>query len=317
MPKRVLDGEAMWTSRKIAQIQPLKFRAEYSWVYPVAHSNSAFEFDERELWVRCYGFARPDIDLETATAIFTEFQRVGLLFVWVEGGRQYGYWTGSDKPGRRPRKSWLERERKNGTLPPDPPEAELQAFLSKGDDNNARQERAANTPEACMEHAQGVLGTPKRVSGIGTGIGTGRGNGKGSDEKQSDDPLKTSRKKKILEDSPRWNDALNLSGRLADGILRNNPNHEISDPKTRRTKVRLWAIEIEKLLRLNQKTPELVSSVIDFCQADTFWSGNILSGSKLREKFEQLTAQMLKRGGGNDGKSYAEQKEDRSIRATL
>lgn len=306
MPSRVINGDALWTSRKIAQVEPLEFRSEYSWMYAVAESNGVFELDARAIWARCYAFARPNIDFTKVEAILTEFERVKLLFPFEQDGHSYAYWTGSNRPGRRPRKSWLDRQRKNGNLPPDPPEAELQAFLTKEDSPPARRERVDNV----QEHAGGV-------SGFGLGTGTGRGVGEGSDEKQSDDPLKTSRKKKILEDSPRWNDALNLSGRLADGILRNNPNHEISDPKTRRTKVRLWAIEIEKLLRLNQKTPELVSSVIDFCQADTFWSGNILSGSKLREKFEQLTTQMLNRGEKNDGKSYAEQRDEQSARAAF
>lgn len=49
-----------------------------------------------------------------------------------------------------------------------------------------------------------------------------------------------------------------------------------------------WAGDIEKLIRIDQRSPEEVERVIRWCQADNFWKSNILSGGTLREKFDRL-----------------------------
>ena len=36
MPKRVIDGEGLWRSEKLARVQPEKFRAEYANQIPLA-----------------------------------------------------------------------------------------------------------------------------------------------------------------------------------------------------------------------------------------------------------------------------------------
>jgi hypothetical protein len=43
LPKRVVDGEAMWGSRKIASVEPIRARVEYSWWLPLAGANGVFE----------------------------------------------------------------------------------------------------------------------------------------------------------------------------------------------------------------------------------------------------------------------------------
>jgi phage replication O-like protein O len=58
-----------------------------------------------------------------------------------------------------------------------------------------------------------------------------------------------------------------------------------------------WSKDIELLLRkdlahLNGNTFDVVGEVIDWTTKHTFWSSNILSGAKLREKWDSLTKQM-------------------------
>lgn len=55
-----------------------------------------------------------------------------------------------------------------------------------------------------------------------------------------------------------------------------------------------WAKDIDRLIRLDQRTPEEVRSVIVWCKADDFWATNIMSGSKLREKFSSLIVKARK-----------------------
>ena len=57
--------------------------------------------------------------------------------------------------------------------------------------------------------------------------------------------------------------------------------------------VQNWFEPIDRLVRLDGYTPEQVSQVIDWCQQDEFWQGNIRSGKKLRQQFDQLKTRMF------------------------
>ncbi len=57
-----------------------------------------------------------------------------------------------------------------------------------------------------------------------------------------------------------------------------------------------WAVDIEKLIRIDQRDYETIKKVIKWCKEEgNFWIPNILSGKKLREKFPTLFAQMVSR----------------------
>lgn len=53
-----------------------------------------------------------------------------------------------------------------------------------------------------------------------------------------------------------------------------------------------WAGHIDKMIRLDKRSIDNIKSVIDWCQQDSFWSTNILSTKKLREKYDQLFMKM-------------------------
>lgn len=56
-----------------------------------------------------------------------------------------------------------------------------------------------------------------------------------------------------------------------------------------------WARDIEKILRIDGRRPEDVEKVIVWCQNDgCFWAPNVLSGRKLREKFDTMWGQMFR-----------------------
>ena len=44
--------------------------------------------------------------------------------------------------------------------------------------------------------------------------------------------------------------------------------------------------------RIDKRTEEQIRYLIEWCQQDSFWQGNILSTKKLREKFDTLVAQV-------------------------
>ncbi len=65
-----------------------------------------------------------------------------------------------------------------------------------------------------------------------------------------------------------------------------------------------WANEFRLMRERDNREPQEIKDVIDWCQADPFWQGNILSPKKLREKFDQLTIQMnSKKGAKNNAES--------------
>jgi len=53
-----------------------------------------------------------------------------------------------------------------------------------------------------------------------------------------------------------------------------------------------WVIHIERMIRLDKRTPDRIEAVMRWCQRDSFWQANILSTAKLREKFDQLELKM-------------------------
>ena len=89
-------------------------------------------------------------------------------------------------------------------------------------------------------------------------------------------------------------DELQLLECLINLIYQRNPKHKKPD-------LQKWAKEINSLIRIDNKDPQIIKSVIIWCQGDSFWQNNILSTKKLREHFDKL---YLKMTGGNKGDKY-------------
>ncbi|MES5942947.1 MULTISPECIES: replication protein [unclassified Bacillus cereus group] len=80
-----------------------------------------------------------------------------------------------------------------------------------------------------------------------------------------------------------------------------------NNPKQKEPNFISWSKDFRLMREKDQRELQEIKDVIDWCQADPFWQGNILSPKKLREKFDQLTIQMNARKGaknhGSGGKS--------------
>jgi hypothetical protein len=92
-----------------------------------------------------------------------------------------------------------------------------------------------------------------------------------------------------------------LTQLLIDLIKKNNPDWRMKG------NVETWAKEIEKLHRIDERSYQQIEYMIRWTQQDTFWQQNILSTTKLREKFEdlipKLKADALKKMKTNKPKS--------------
>ncbi|HDR7616998.1 TPA: phage replisome organizer N-terminal domain-containing protein [Bacillus mycoides] len=77
-----------------------------------------------------------------------------------------------------------------------------------------------------------------------------------------------------------------------------------NNPKQKEPNFDTWANDFRLMREKDSREPQEIKDVIDWCQADPFWQGNILSAKKLREKFDQLTIQMnSKKGAKNNAES--------------
>ena len=56
--------------------------------------------------------------------------------------------------------------------------------------------------------------------------------------------------------------------------------------------MQIWAKHIDLAIRIDNRTPEELRAVIEWCQGDSFWQNNILSTEKLRKQFDKLWMQM-------------------------
>jgi len=170
MPKRVIDGEGVWRSDRLAQVEPPRFRAEYANLLPLALANGVFEVAARRVWITVYSYNRPDVSLEHVELMLAEFERVKLLFRWTEPvtGKQWGYFVGIEKPGRLPSRSRVAQG--HWEIGPELPRAEYEQFLGA-----SKEQKLVATPGI----TNGKPLVNQRVDDGYTGVGLGSGLGIG------------------------------------------------------------------------------------------------------------------------------------------
>ena len=84
---------------------------------------------------------------------------------------------------------------------------------------------------------------------------------------------------------------------LADKILQLNPNAKVPKDDAGLFK---WCVHIDRLLRIDEKPPDELRSVLAFAVKDSFWQTNILSTKNFREKYDQLYMKMKSQGGASN-----------------
>lgn len=88
-------------------------------------------------------------------------------------------------------------------------------------------------------------------------------------------------------------EAFQLAEVLRSAIAKRDPKSKAARNSDEALK---WAHDIDALIRIDGRDPPTIRAVIAWVQTPgCFWAGNILSGKKLREKFDTLYAQMTER----------------------
>jgi predicted Fe-S protein YdhL (DUF1289 family) len=93
--------------------------------------------------------------------------------------------------------------------------------------------------------------------------------------------VENEKKKTFLSDS----DEFRLAELLFELIRQRNPEHKAPD-------LQAWARHIDLMIRVDGRAPERIEQVMRWAAKDSFWSKNILSTAKLREKFDALAMKM-------------------------
>lgn len=155
MPKRIVDGEGLWRSDKLALVTPTWIKAEYANLVPLARANGSFECNPQLVWSQVYAYNRTEMNVKKVVEILDELERVRLLFRWEEGGKQWGYFTGINRPGRLPPPS----RQNHYPVGANPPFERIKEFLLTN-----------SYPKASQRLLDGYIGIG---IGLGSGIGIG------------------------------------------------------------------------------------------------------------------------------------------------
>ena len=111
----------------------------------------------------------------------------------------------------------------------------------------------------------------------------------------------TKEKKDIYKRNVVSDESTRLAELLFSEIIKENQKSRLANQNTaaKEKTITGWALDIEKLIGIDKQEPSTVEEVIFFATHDDFWGANILSGKKLREKWDTLTMKMKQKGQKN------------------
>lgn len=111
--------------------------------------------------------------------------------------------------------------------------------------------------------------------------------------------VKNEKELKNDNNKPSWSeesDEYRLSLYLYNHMLKNNP-------EAKKPNLQSWCKHIDYMIRLDNRSVDNIKKVIEFCQNDSFWKSNILSTSKLRDKYDQLYIKLSTKKEGDKPKT--------------
>lgn len=94
-------------------------------------------------------------------------------------------------------------------------------------------------------------------------------------------PLRKRRKRVYQDEDTEYQ----LASHLFNKIKNNNPEAKMPN-------LQQWSDTVRLMIERDQRKPQQIKAVIDWCQADPFWLTNILSPAKLRKQYDRLKIKM-------------------------
>jgi hypothetical protein len=115
---------------------------------------------------------------------------------------------------------------------------------------------------------------------------------------------KNEKKNTLIEDSIEFE----LASLLFSEIQKKEKELKLSP--TKEPNLQEWTQHIDRLIRIDGRTPERIRDVIEWCQHDPFWQHNIDSTRKLREKFKKMEGLMVSKRNEKAAERPKEVRED-------
>jgi hypothetical protein len=153
----MVDGDAIATSTKLNKV-PEKYRLDFAYWLTFAEANGTFEVDASIIWAKYYAYQFPSRKLKHVSEIISAFSDTGLLNLWQDCGKTWGFFTKSKLSGRLPSPSQVK---KYSNLPPDYPGPDqdrsrtgleqVQGDLIRFDLNRNEQTRTETTDDSLLD----------------------------------------------------------------------------------------------------------------------------------------------------------------------
>ena len=151
-------------------------------------------------------------------------------------------------------------------------------------DRHQKNERRAQGKHPGPDKAERIIldkhGTSETSHGS-SGTGTGEQGNRGTGEEGTGEQPSSSEIASDLDANPRA-EVIELCNYLAERVRLNGHAAKVG---------KLWHRHCRLLLDVDKRSPEQVKGAIDWATSDPFWSANIQSMPKLREKYTTLQAQ--------------------------
>jgi len=87
----------------------------------MAEANGTFEASPSRVYAKIYSYLLPSFTKKRVQSVLDAFVRAGLVYLWEEQGKSWGYFVGIEKSGRLPDYRHLDRYK---NLPPNCPNRE-------------------------------------------------------------------------------------------------------------------------------------------------------------------------------------------------
>jgi|SRR5271157_2971367 len=95
MPKRIIDGDKLYTSDKITKVSK-KYRAEYAWIIGMGLANGVCEASPKLVHHIAYSYNREDITVEDVARMLDEFEAAEMLVRYEVNGKTWMYFVGCE-----------------------------------------------------------------------------------------------------------------------------------------------------------------------------------------------------------------------------
>lgn len=139
-----------------------------------------------------------------------------------------------------------------------------------------------------------IRGSRKRTAYLAARIDAGKEGGRESGRRRRT-------RKAAAAPEPATGPALVLASRLFDLVVAANPQSRIAARKNQRDKIASqWSRHIVKL-HAEGAPYEKIADAIEWSQRDSFWRGIVMSTKKLRDRWDQVLAQMARPTNGVNG----------------